>query len=82
MSQRKYFLDTEEQRPRFPWYGNKYLGNRLERADTGPIRRQMARDRKEEERQQRKTKSRERRKFKVVAGQLITGNKVLTFTIL
>ena len=76
MSERKYFLDTDEQRPRFPWYGNKYLGDRLGRVDTGPVRRQMARDRKEEERQQRKAKSRERRKFKQVAGQLITGNKV------
>ena len=76
MSERKYFLDTEERRPRFPWYGNKYLGDRLERFDTGPIRRQMARDRKEEERNQRKAKKKERRKFKVVAGQLITGNKV------
>ena len=78
MSERKYFLDTDEQRPRFPWYGNKYLGDRLGRVDTRPVRRQMARDRKEEERQQRKAKSRERRKFKQVAGQLITGNKGLS----
>ena len=76
MSDRKYFLDTDDQRPRYPWYGKKYFADPRDRTDTGPLRRQMARDRREEERQRRRTKSRERRKFKVVAGQLITGNKV------
>ena len=79
MSDRKYFLDTDERRPKYPWYGNKFSGDRLSRFDTGPFRSQRLRERLEEEKLNKKKKKRERRGFKVVAGQLITGNKVNIF---
>ena len=76
MSDRKYFFDTEENRPKYPWYGNKYLGNALERANTKPWRKQMKKEQKEKEREKKRKDSRKRRAFKTVAGQIVTGNKV------
>ena len=77
MSDRKYFFDPEEKRPKYPWYGNKYLGNALERANTKPWRKQMKKEQKEKERDKKRKDSRKRRAFKTVAGQIVTGNKVV-----
>ena len=77
MSDRKYFLDVDERQPKYPWYGNKYFGDKMSRADTGPWRRHWRREKREEERLRKKAKEKRLRKgFKVVAGQLMTGNKV------
>ena len=77
MSDRKYFLDPEENRPKYPWYGNRYLGNTLERANTKPWRKQMKKEQKEKEKEKKRKDSRKRRAFKTVAGQIVTGNKVV-----
>lgn len=80
MSDRKYFLDTEERQPKFPWYGDKYFGDKLARADTGPWRKQRRREKREAEMLRKKAKEKRlRRGFRVVAGQLMTGNKVNYF---
>ena len=78
MSDRKYILDIGDNKPRYPWYGKKYLGDPIERANTKPWRRQMKREEKEKKRDEKRRESRKRRAFKTVAGQIVTGNKVPT----
>ena len=80
MSDRKYFLDCDN-RPRFPWYGNKYFGDPIHRANTKPWRKQMRRERKEIKRSEKREESRKKRAFKTVAGQIVTGNKVPIWVI-
>ena len=77
MSDIKYFLDLEENIPKYPWYGNKYLGDALERANTKPLRKQMKKEQKEKEKEKKRKGSRKRRDFKTVAGQIVTGNMVV-----
>ena len=76
MSNRKYLMDSDASRPRFPWY-RKYLGGPADVANTKPWRKERRREMKEREREGKKKEARKKRAFKTVAGQIVTGNKVL-----
>ena len=70
-------MDVDVNKPRFPWYRKKYLVDPMEIANTTPWRKERRREIKERERDGKKKEARKKRGFKVVAGQIVTGNKVL-----
>ena len=81
MTEKKYILDTEETRPRHPWYAGRYIRTKLDRVDTSAWRKRKRQEKREGEKDVKKTKMRQIRGFKFVAGQIRTGNK-LTYGII
>ena len=81
MAGKKYILDTQEERPRFPWYSGRYRKSKLDRVDTSPWRNRKKQDEKEGYLEKRRSSMRQRKGFKMVASQIRTGNK-LTYGII
>ena len=81
MAEKKYILNTEEERPRYPWYAGRYIRTKLDRVDTSPWRKRKRQEKREGEKELKKSKMRQIKGFKLIAGQIRTGNK-LTYGII